>query len=50
MSEEMKSLRKNQTWELTNSQKGRRQLDANGCMQRKKDFLAKMMFATKQDW
>ena len=48
--EEIQSLKKNKTWKLANYQKVRRQLGANGYLQRKKNFLIKKIFATRQDW
>ena len=50
MDEEMQSLQKNKTWKMAQLPKGKEAIGANGYTQRKKDFLTKVMFATKQDW
>ena len=50
MDEEMQSLVKNHTWKLARLPRERRKLVANGFMLRKKDFQARMTFATRQDW
>ena len=48
MEEEMQFLKKNKTWKLTQLPKGKKQLGANGYLKRKKNFLIKKMFATRQ--
>ena len=48
MEEEMEYLQKNETW--GNYLRVRRQLGANGYLQRKTDFLTSMMPATRQGW
>ena len=50
MDEEMQSLVKNHTWKLARLPKGKKELAANGFMLKKKDFQAKMKFATRHDW
>ena len=51
MDEEMQSLVKNHTWKLARLPKReRRKFAANGFILKKKDFQARMTFATRQDW
>jgi len=49
MVEEIKSLHVNNTWDSQSCQKGRRPLDANGFMQRKKN-LRMITCVTRPDW
>ena len=47
MDEEMQSLHQNHSWRFANLPEGNK---AIGYLQRKRDFITKKMFATKQDW
>ena len=48
--EEMKSLYKNDTWELTRLPKGKKAIGCKGCTQRSRDLLKKTWCATRPDW
>ena len=50
MNGEMQSLYKNDTWDSLSCSKGRRPLDASGCMPRSKDLSKKMQCAIRLGW
>ena len=50
MKEEMSSLHKNDTWELTELPKEKKALVVSGYMQRNMDLSRKILYATKPGW
>ena len=50
IAEEMSSLYKNDTWELTELPRGKKALDCSGYMQRNKDIPKVTLYAIKPEW
>ena len=50
MEEEMSSLHKNDTWELTELPKGKKAIGCMWYMQKNRDLLRKILYATKPGW